>query len=284
MAAGRRTLLVCLMLACALVGGCSRNRNDLLENELRAKDTLYRESLHDLKRIEAQNEALLRELAAIRQSPGPPLPTEIAAPTFGLKRIALGRGTGGYDNDGMPGDESLMVVVEPRDIDDHVVKVPGSLHVTAIEIDRQGLKNPLCWWTLTPEQLRPLWKQGLLSTGYSVVLPWTVFPKCETVRIVAQFKLIDGRVFEADKDVKVRLLHTAPPAHGLPVPALEFPPLPTPTQPALPDPNPLPTPGIPHSTLRWSPAPLTDAATLGRPLPLPPATAPVVTPQWHFDE
>src|SRR5439155_1274661 len=82
---------------------------------------------------------------AIRQAPSPgysPIPPEFASPTFGLKRVTLGRGTGGYDNDNLPGDEALQVVVEPRDGDDHIVKVPASLHVAAIEINTQGLNRP----------------------------------------------------------------------------------------------------------------------------------------------
>ncbi len=275
MTAGRRTPLLCLLLPCVLVCGC-RHNNQLLENELRAKEALYREALGDLKRIEAQNEALQRELGAVRTVPGAMLPPEIAAPIFGLKRIALGRGTGGYDSDNLPGDEALLVVVEPRDCDDHIVKVPGSLHLTAVEINGQGLKNPLCWWELTPEQLRPLWKQGLLSTGYSVILPWTVFPRCENVRVVAQFKLADGRVFEADKDVKVRLLPLAPaaPPAAPPAPPLPVLPMPAPVQPG-PHSFILPSGGVQETPLRWSPAPLTDAVDLGRPLPLAGPTAPV---------
>jgi hypothetical protein len=244
-------------LSCLLLCACRHNNNQLLENELRAKEALYRDTLQDLKRIEAQNEALQREVAA--RHAGPPLPPEVAAPTFGLKRIALGRGTGGYDNDGLPGDEALQVIVEPRDGDDHVVKVPGTLHVSALEVTPQGLKQPLCWWTLTPEQLRPLWKQGLFSTGYAVILPWTAIPHSDTVRVVVQLKIADGRVFEADRDVKVRPLLHAPPAPTLPMP--------TPVQP-----GPTPSFVVPSSgvgePLRWTPAPLTNAVDLGRPLPI----------------
>jgi len=261
MTAGRRTVLLALMLPGILLCGC--RRNDLVESELRKKDALYRESLLEMKRIEAQNDALMREIGAIRQSPPPgypPLPPPEAAPAFGLKRIALGRGTGGYDNDNLPGDEALQVVVEPRDGDDHTVKVPGSLHVTAVEIDAQGLKRPLCWWSFTPEQLRPTWKQGLLSTGYALVLPWTVFPQHDTVRVVAQFKLADGRCFEADKDVKVRLLPIAPRPHD---------------GPAGPGPFVIPSAGVQDTSstsLRWSPAP-PGSVRIGRPQPLSGPTA-----------
>ena len=264
MPAGCRTLLLSLLLPCVLLGGC--RRNDLVESELRKKDALYRESLLDLKRVEAQNDALLREIGAIRQAPPPgypPLPPEFASPTFGLKRITLGRGTGGYDNDNLPGDEALQVVVEPRDGDDHVVKVPATLHITAIEINTQGLKRPLCWWALTPEQLRPNWKQGLLSTGYAVVLPWTVFPQHEIVRVVVQLKLADGRCFEADKDIKVHLLPIAPrpleAAPGvLPSSSGEGPFI-------------IPSGGVqaaPVNDLRWSPTLESGSVQIGRPQPL----------------
>src|ERR1043166_850427 len=244
MPAGRRSLLL-LCLPCVLLAGC--RRNDLVENELRHKETLLREAVAELKKTEAYNAALQREIQALRTGAGGLPPTELAPSTFGLKRIAFGRGPGGYDNDNLPGDEALQVVVEPRDIEDHVVKVPGSLQITAIEIDPQGLKRPLCWWAFTPEQLRPHWKQGLLSTGYSIVLPWTVFPHHEQVRIVAQFKLLDGRCFAADRDGKVRLLPTgsrpdvAPPV--LPPGPELFP------QPSTSGYGPAPRP-----ELRWNPA------------------------------
>jgi len=61
MTAGCRIVLLALL--CVLVGGC--RRNDLVESELRKKDALYRESLLDLKRVEAQNDALLREIEAM---------------------------------------------------------------------------------------------------------------------------------------------------------------------------------------------------------------------------
>jgi hypothetical protein len=95
--------------------------------------------------------------------------------------------------------------VEPRDCDGHVIKVPGALHVAVLEISSQGLKSPLSTWDIAPPQLRCTWKSGLFGTGYNVVLPWKVWPSTDKLRVVAQFILTDGRVFEAEKDVKVHL-------------------------------------------------------------------------------
>jgi hypothetical protein len=259
MRAGCRLSFLAVVLGLAPLG--CRHNNDLLENELRERDKQFREALDELGKAEHHTLAQQREIEALRH--GASITPEQAAQTFGLKRITFGRGTGGLDNDSLPGDEALQVVVEPRDGDDHVVKVPASLHITAIEIDTQGLKRPLCWWALTPEQLRPNWKQGLLSTGYAVVLPWTVFPQHDTVRVVVQLKLADGRCFEADKDIKVRLLPIAP--------------RPLEAAPDVLPPSPgagsfiIPSAGVqaaPANELRWSPAPESGGVHIGRPQPL----------------
>ncbi len=58
---------------------------------------------------------------------------------------------------------------------------------------------------MPPEQLRRSWRSGLLTTGYVLNLPWKVWPSTEKLRVTAVLQLTDGRVFEADKDITVRL-------------------------------------------------------------------------------
>src|SRR5687767_15118264 len=95
-------LLALVLLSSPAVSGCKKN-NDLLENELRARDIQYREALDELGKAELRNDSLYRENEALRK--GSKLTPEQAAQTFGLRRIVLGRGTGGTDEDGLPGDE-----------------------------------------------------------------------------------------------------------------------------------------------------------------------------------
>jgi len=252
MTAGRRFFLIFTFLGSLLLAGC-KNR-ELVENELRARDIQYREALEELSRTEAHNEALQRELEALRQ--GSKVTPEHAAQMFGLRRIVLGRTTGGYDNDGLPGDEALQVVIEPRDAADHSIKAPGRVQVTALEINFQGVKTPIGEWSIGPEQLRQSWKQGLLSTGYVVTLPWQKPPQSENLRVVARLILPDGRVYEADKDVKVRLLpgRSRPPE----IMPKESEPVIVPSHKQL-DPN------VPVGV--WYVPPLPSAIELGRPVP-----------------
>src|SRR5262249_26165792 len=109
---------------------------------------------------------------------------------------------------------ALQVVLEPRDPDGHAIKAPGSLYVEVVQITPEGLKTPLCSWQIPPDQLRRSWKSGLFTTGYYLVLPWKVWPSTPKLRVTARFTLADQRVFEADKDITIRLAPQASPKSG----------------------------------------------------------------------
>jgi hypothetical protein len=243
--------------------GC-RNKTDVVEMELRTREHLYRDLLEEQQRSEGRIQALQLEIDALRK--GSKITPEQAASTYGLKRIVLGRSTGGFDKDGLPGDELLEVVVEPRDYDDHAIKAPGTLNVTTLEITPQGVKIPLSTWDISAEQLRQHWKQGLLSTGYTLTLPWKQFPVHEQVRVVVRFVTPDQRVYEADKDVKVRLvpgasakrLESTPELLPIPAPAPETGPTLVPMSRIMP---------APHTT-QWRPVDSNRVVTIGTPRPL----------------
>jgi hypothetical protein len=208
---GQTALACCLFLA----AGC---RNcDKVEAELRSKDRELYQLRDELYHTEAYNHALRREVGALRVgAAGPP---ELAGQTYTLTNLSLGRQTGGYNTGESAGDDALQVILEPKDPDGHTIKAPGSVEILVQEITREGLKVPLSSWTIPPDQLRRSWRTGLLSTGYALVLPWKVWPNNEKLRVAVQFQLPDGRLFEADKDVTVRLApqrkRPMPPADGV---------------------------------------------------------------------
>jgi len=219
-----------LALALSLLGlGC--HNNDLVEAELRTRERELRQLRGELTSAEWQNEALSHELQDLRH--GTPIAPELASQTYAVRQITLGRQTGGYDREDKHGDDAIQVVVEPRDGDGHVVKAPGALHVEALEITSQGVKMPLSTWDVSPAELRRSWRSGLFSTGYILVLPWQRWPTSDKLRVVVRFILADGRLFEADKDVKIRLVPAAerqlPPAITEPLgPAVPGQPIPLP--------------------------------------------------------
>ncbi len=264
-------LLFFLPLLC-LSTGCSSNKNNKLENELRTRDQQYRDALEEQRRMEGNNAALRNENEALRQ--GGKTTPDLPASTFGVKRIVLGRETGGVDLDNIPGDELLKVVVEPRDSEGHSFKAPGCLQIYALEITPQGIKTPLCMWDISADKLQGSWNSGLLSAGYTLTLPWKVLPIYENVRIVVRFTTPDQRAFEADRDIKVRLvpgaLQKRPDMHpeAMPAPTFDVGPTLLPTTSYRPEPS---GSMAPQST-QWQPV-----APEGNGVPQPAAPATRVT-------
>jgi len=200
-----RGLLLTILTGCLALAETGCRRADLVEAELRTRERELRETRSDLFQSEAYNQALQGEIRDVRKDSCSKLTPERASQIYTIREVVLGRQTGGYDDDNIPGDEALQVVLEPRDPDGQAIKAPGHLRVTALEISPEGLKAPLSTWEIPPQELRRTWRNGLLSTGYYVVLPWKNWPTSSRLRVVAQFVLADGRVFEADKDVTIRL-------------------------------------------------------------------------------
>ncbi len=265
----RRTVFAMLAWSACVLAGCSHQNCDLLEAELRTREDKLYELQAQLQQAQGCNQALQQELMALRQSPACKITPELASQLYTLKDIALGRLTGGIDEDNCPGDEALQVVVEPRDCDGQSIKAPGALHVTALQISARGTKSPLSSWDVDPNQLRKSWRGGLFGSGYYVVLPWKIWPTSPTLRVVARLQLTDGRIFEAEKDVTV---HLTAPGPGKPF-FMEPPPLVPDAEILLPGPHtftaPGPDLGRKPTALPWQVAKESPLVEMLKPRPIP---------------
>src|SRR5262249_8254546 len=192
-------------LTAALAGCCAPRGEHPIESELRVRDNDLRILRAELERSEAYNHYLERELHNNQQHTAASPPGDAPPPASRVKSIVLGRQTGGYEEDGIPGDEALQVVLQPMDFDGHAIKALGTVDVTAVEILPEGIKNPLAPWHVDTDQLRRSWRSGLLATGYFLILPWKTWPTNPKLRVVVQFVSEENRLFEADKDVTIRL-------------------------------------------------------------------------------
>jgi hypothetical protein len=233
------------------VGGCHNCSG--VERELRARENDVLVLREELDRCGIYNQTLQQENHALRGQLGMP-PDGPPPAAYPVKSILLGRQTGGRSNDIGPGDDVLQVQVSPLDPEGQAIKAPGQLLIFAEEITSEGIRRPLSSWMIPPEQLRQSWRNGLLTTGYLLSLPWKVLPSTEKLRVTAQFQLPDGRVFGTDRDVMVRL--PSPSQRAVPAPA-PLPPTPQPGEenPPMLLPPPRKEPGNPPKT---PPAPLPD--------------------------
>jgi hypothetical protein len=255
--------------AAVAMAGC-RSNSALVESQLRQREFQVRDLRDQIDRCGAYNNALEQELRNLRGDGLAVDAAERGLPGYPVRSLALGRGTGGRDDHGLPGDEALEVHIEPRDPEGTATRVPGTAIVQVAEIGADGIKRPLASWEICQEQLRRSWRSGLLTTGYVLVLPWKTWPSTEKLRVTVQFRLADGRLFEADKDITVRVA----PANQRPVnpPVILPAPAPEPIGPTIDE-------EIPHSPrkagtdgdARLAPrsSAIMPAAEILKPLPLP---------------
>ncbi len=153
------------------------------------------------------NKALELEVRHLKGDVGPipPGPGRPVLPMLPVRSLTLGM-TGGSDSGSCPGDSALQVTLEPRDCDNHVVKVPGAARIIVLEISSEGTKKPLSEWDVSPEQLRKAWGKRLFGSGYTLILDWKVYPSTTKLRVIAKFLAADGREFEAEKDITIKLV------------------------------------------------------------------------------
>jgi hypothetical protein len=207
-----------------LIVGCKSNRKyDLIEAELRTRERELAQTRSERDRLRLLTETYERGLVA--PPPGWNGPSFHQTGGILIQTLSIGSGTGGVDNDGHVGDESLMVVVVPKDEDGTAMKVPARLTVQAFEVTKDGLKHPIGKWEVGAEQLRRTWRSGLLSSGYFVPLMWDKPPSVPNVKLQARLTTPEGKEFEAEKDITVKPLAGMMPARNpseLPPPAVQF--------------------------------------------------------------
>lgn len=182
--------------------------------------------------------------------------------------------SGGLDADGLPGDEGIMAVLEPRDPDGNVVPAVGELSLMVV--DPSGGKR-IARWDFTPAEAAGLWRKSLLGHGLHVELPWPGDPPQQhDLKLYARLITRDGRKFLAEHEVTVDPARGAPvaarPGHGVSPDGFVARPgsepdesgwqrTAHPIKPAIPEPKEevptvdIPTEGIPTSVMRSARAP-----------------------------
>jgi hypothetical protein len=200
-----RRIGAALMLLAA-VAGCRSSSLELVEGELREKEKQLDDLKHESDRKDLQIQALEADIDRLQRkaakAAGEPMGSVVL-----VKKITLGRSTGGYDLEPkIPGDEALQVVLEPRDIDDQSVKAPGCVHIDLYEVNPQGLEFLISDWDLSAKEVRNKWDAPLIGgPAYRIILPWKSWPNYEDMRVVVMFTTPEGQRFQADKKFTIRM-------------------------------------------------------------------------------
>jgi len=198
------TWIPCLSaMTASLAGGCASN--DMLNRLIRENETLKREKLQterEAGRCQAANLALVQQIQNLKSFSD--RPAELFAPAS-LRILDL---TGGRNLDPKPGDDVVMVYVQPRDAEGDAVKAPG--RITVQLLDNADLASPRLIGVTTfedPEQLRRFWHGRFLTYHYSLTCPIPESAKVSSTGRVTVSVCFDdfltGRSLTAVKEIDI---------------------------------------------------------------------------------
>ena len=118
--------------------------------------------------------------------------------------------TGGIGTGGRPGDEGLLVVVEPRDFGGNIVNAPGNISVALLDPALTG--EQAGWRVGILPRRRP---KGMIRTGSQpgihLRLPWISTPAHDRLKVFVRYTTRDGRKLQAERLIGVAL-NGPPPA------------------------------------------------------------------------
>ena len=135
---------------------------------------------------------------------------QLNATTEHVATIAINRRlTGGYNFDGQPGDEGLLVVVEPRNVSGQFVPVAGQLSIKVVEM--AGAATPVAQWDFSATETRQLMKESMLGKGVHLQLPWPNRPpRSRKLNLSVTYTLASGTKVSTQRRIQVDLVGPEP--------------------------------------------------------------------------
>lgn len=114
--------------------------------------------------------------------------------------------TGGYDGDGSPGDEGLMVVLEPRNAAGQYVDAVGPVSVVLLDPAYSGKEGFVARWDYDTADAAKHLQKTLIGKGLHLKMPWTGGkPEHESLILHVRYTTNEGEVLQQKKEIKVDL-------------------------------------------------------------------------------
>jgi len=130
------------------------------------------------------------------------------ATLFHVNRIELGRHTGGLDTDGKPGDDAIVVYVQPIDQHGSILKCAGSVTVRIFDLaEEDETKTLIGTHRWTAEEIAKTWPAGFMGRHFRLLCPWqSAPPKHPTLTIrIAFTDYLTGKTHTAQKTCTVKV-------------------------------------------------------------------------------
>jgi hypothetical protein len=133
-----------------------------------------------------------------------------------VTRIVLNsRLTGGYNFDGQPGDDGLLLVVEPQNAAGQYVPLPGDLEIEVLDPQKSGPDARIARWEFDSSETVVTMRKSLLGRGMHLQLPWPGDrPSSENLRLNVHYKPPTGEKLSAKRLFRIDLVATQTEPHS----------------------------------------------------------------------
>jgi hypothetical protein len=114
--------------------------------------------------------------------------------------------TGGSDFNREPGDDGLVVVIEPRNRSDEFVPIAGPISVVLLDPARDKEQARFARWEIDAPNAQRSLEQSTKIKGIHLRLPWPEsLPTSSRMHLYVRYVTVDGRKLEADREIFLAL-------------------------------------------------------------------------------
>lgn len=158
------------------------------------------------ERIAAQQKTIDNQQSQIAELRGmdPETWQELVYPV----KIELARWSGAYDEDGRPGDDGLVLYIQPIDREGHVIKAAGELKITLLDLADPTAPVVIAAYEFDAPTTRGLWYGRMMTQHFTVRCPWPPGGEPRHDRITAQITftdLLSGAVLTTQRVFEITL-------------------------------------------------------------------------------
>jgi len=203
---GRNLLFVVSLIVLAFAFGCdggSKPGKPSLSQEVEKLSEQKTELQSRMEQMRGENEQLKKEVETLSSLPG----DKRAEAIYHLKAVRIS----GYSNifnenkaAGSP-EKKLVVYVQPEDETGDVIKAAGAVEIQLWDLNKKESDAMLGQWRIEPNELKKLWLQTMMATGYRFSFDVTKlvdkFDKPLTIRMTFT-DYLSGRVFTEEHIIR----------------------------------------------------------------------------------
>ena len=141
-----------------------------------------------------------------RADPAPPAGTRPPADQRVVAIDLNARRTGGIELDGMPGDDGISVLIEPRNAAGQFVAKSAAISIVLLDPLQRDEQARFARWDFDLSAAQRMMQTQGSDRGLHVQVPWTdAPPTTDRLHLFVRYSTEDGRVLESDREIVLRL-------------------------------------------------------------------------------